>query len=323
MGYLRPMKKRFINQIRAGDVLTDCFVLAEKTMAQKKDGNNYLNLVLSDRTGSIKGVVWDNAGKISSQAETGAVVAVRGHVGEYRNNLQVVVKEMTLVPPDEADPSDFILSTERDVDQMFERIVALSESLDAWYLKALFSAFWGDESFTTQFKKAPAAKKMHHAYIGGLLEHTLSMAVLADKVAEHYNGIDRDLLVSGAILHDIGKIREFSYDICIDYSDEGRMVNHIVIGLQMIEEKIRTITAFPEEPALLLKHMVVSHHGSKELGSPEPPKTIEAVMLNCIDEMDSRIQAIREFMGKEDPGETWTSFHRLLGRHFYRGKPAL
>jgi 3'-5' exoribonuclease len=148
------------------------------------------------------------------------------------------------------------------------------------------------------------------------------MAVLADKIAEHYKGIDRDLLVSGALLHDIGKIREFTYDIGIDYSDEGRMVNHIVIGLQMIEEKMRTIASFPEEPALLLKHMLVSHHGSKELGSPEPPKTIEAVMLNHIDEMDSRIQAIREFMEKEDPGETWTPFHRLLGRHFYRGKPA-
>jgi 3'-5' exoribonuclease len=317
------MKKQFINQIHAGDVLSDCYILAEKTMAQKKDGNNYLNLVLSDRTGSIKGVVWDNVEKISSQAETGTVVAVRGHVGQYRNNLQAVVKEMTVVPSDKTDPSDFMLSTERDVDQMFERIVALSSSLNAWYLKALFSAFWEDESFTAQFKRAPAAKKMHHAYIGGLLEHTLSMAVLADKIAGHYNGIDRDLLVAGALLHDIGKTREFNYDMGIDYSDEGRLVNHIVIGIQMIEEKMQTIPSFPEEPALLLKHMVISHHGSRELGSPEPPKSIEAVMLNCIDEMDSRVQAVREFMGKEDPGETWTSFHRLLGRHFYRGKPAL
>ena len=316
------MKKQFINQIHAGDVLSDCYVLAEKTMAQKKDGNNYLNLVLSDRTGSIKGVVWDNVEKIASQTEAGAVVAVRGHVGQYRNNLQVVVKEMTMVPPGETDPSDFMLSTERDVHQMFERVVALSESLDAWYLKALFRAFWEDDIFTAQLKRAPAAKKMHHAYIGGLLEHTLSMAVLADKISGHYNGIDRDLLVSGALLHDIGKTREFSYDMGIDYSDEGRLVNHIVIGLQMIEEKIGTIAAFPEETALLLKHMVISHHGSRDLGSPEPPKTIEAVMLNCIDEMDSRVQAIREFMGKEDPGESWTSFHRLLGRHFYRGKPA-
>ena len=316
------MKKQFINQINAGDVLSDCYVLTEKTMAQKKDGSNYLNLVLSDRTGSIKGVVWDNVEKIASQSETGAVVAVRGHVGQYRNNLQAVIKEMTMVPLEETDPSDFMLSTERDVHQMFERVVALSESLDAWYLKALFRTFWEDGTFTAQFKKAPAAKKMHHAYIGGLLEHTLSMAVLADKIAGHYNGIDRDLLVSGALLHDIGKTREFSYEMGIDYSDEGRLVNHIVIGLQMIEEKIRTIASFPEEPALLLKHMLISHHGSRELGSPEPPKTVEAVMLNCIDEMDSRVQAVREFMGKEDSGETWTSFHRLLGRHFYRGKPA-
>ena len=316
------MKTQFINQIRAGDVLTDSFLLAEKNMAQKKDGNNYLNLVLSDRTGSIKGVVWDRVETIAAQVETGAVVAVKGHVGEYRNQLQVVVKDMTVVPAEETDPADFMSSTERDVDQMFKRIVALSESLDAWYLRALFSAFWEDRSFTARFKRAPAAKKMHHAYIGGLLEHTLSMAILADKIAEHYKGIDRDFLVAGALLHDMGKIREFSYDIGIDYTDEGRLVNHIVIGLQMIEEKMRTIPSFPEEAALLVKHMVVSHHGSKELGSPEPPKTIEAVILNCIDEMDSRIQAVREFMEKEDPGEAWTSFHRLLERHFYRGKPA-
>jgi 3'-5' exoribonuclease len=317
------MKKQFIRHIQAGDVLADCFVLTEKTMAQKKNGDNYLNLVLSDRTGSLKGVVWDNVEKISSQSEAGAVVAVKGNAGEYRGNLQAVVKEMTVVSSDETDPSDFMLSTERDVDQMFERIVVLSESLEAWYLKALFSAFWGDESFTTQFKRAPAAKKMHHAYIGGLLEHTLSMAVLADKIAEHFKGLDRDLLVSGALLHDIGKVREFNYEMGIDYSNEGRLVNHIVIGVQMLEEKIQTIAAFPDEPAMLLKHMLISHHGSKELGSPEPPKTIEAVMLNCIDEMDSRIQAVREFMGKEDPGETWTSFHRLLGRHFYQGQPEI
>ena len=317
------MKKQFIRDIQAGDVLADCFVLTEKTMAQKKNGDNYLNLLLSDRTGSLKGVVWDNVEKISSLSQAGAVVAVKGHVGEYRGNLQAVVKEMTLVSPDETDPSDFMLSTERDVDQMFERIVVLSESLDAWYLKALFTAFWEDASFATQFKRAPAAKNMHHAYIGGLLEHTLSMAVLADKIAEHYKGIDRDLLVSGALLHDIGKVREFNYEMGIDYSNEGRLVNHIVIGIQMLEEKIQTIASFPDEPALLLKHMVISHHGSKELGSPEPPKTIEAVMLNCIDEMDSRIQAVREFLGKEDPGETWTSFHRLLGRHFYQGKPEI
>jgi len=314
------MKTRYINQLQPGDSLADQFVLTEKTMAHKKDGNNYLNLVLSDRTGSIKAVIWDNVDQIAAKTKSGQVVVVKGTVGSYRGNLQMVVKEMSTAPASDIDPAAFLPKTERDVDQMFERLKKLSESLQKEYLKDLFNAFWSDKTFVAQFKRAPAAKKMHHAYIGGLLEHTLSMAVLADKISEHYSGIDRDLLISGALLHDIGKLREYTYDVVIDYSDEGRLVNHIVIGIQMIEDKIKTISTFPEETAMLLKHMVISHHGSRELGSPEPPKTIEAVMLNCIDEMDSRVQAIREFMSKEDPGEMWTSYHRLLERHFYRGR---
>lgn len=317
------MKTRFINQLQPGDSFADQLVLAEKTMAYRKDGNNYLNLVLSDRTGSIKAVVWDNVDQIASQTESGQIVIVNGHVGSYRGNLQMVVKEMSTATTSEINPADFLPVSERNLDQMFERLKKLSESIQNEYLRDLFGAFWSDQEFVTQFKQAPAAKKMHHAYIGGLLEHTLSMAVLADKISEHYSGIDRDLLISGVLVHDIGKLREYTYDVAIDYSDEGRLVNHIVIGIQMIEDKIKTISTFPEETAMLLKHMVISHHGSRELGSPEPPKTIEAVMLNCIDEMDSRVQAIREFMAKEDPGEMWTSYHRLLQRHFYRGKPAL
>ena len=316
------MKTRFIKQLQAGDSFADQLVLAEKTMAYRKDGNNYLNLVLSDRTGSMKAVVWDNVDQIASQTESGQVVIVKGRVGNYRGNLQMVVKEMSTASTSEINPADFLPVSERNLDQMFERLKKLSESLQNEYLRDLFGAFWSDQEFVSQFKQAPAAKKMHHAYIGGLLEHTLSMAVLADKISEHYSGIDRDLLISGVLLHDIGKLREFTYDVAIDYSDEGRLVNHIVIGIQMIEDKIKTISAFPAQTAMLLKHMIISHHGSRELGSPEPPKTIEAVMLNCIDEMDSRVQAIREFMAKEDPGEMWTSYHRLLGRHFYRGMSA-
>jgi len=187
-------------------------------------------------------------------------------------------------------------------------------------LKQLLEAFWNDERFAKKFKTAPAAKNMHHAYIGGLLEHTLSVASLADKIAGHYSGIDRELLLSGAILHDIGKIREFEYQFKIDYSDEGRLLNHIVMGLEMINEKIIEIEEFPEDQMLLLKHLIVSHHGSREFGSPEPPKTIEAVILNYIDEIASKVNGIRNFIEKEDPNETWTSYHRLLERHFYKGK---
>ena len=192
--------------------------------------------------------------------------------------------------------------------------------METEYLRELFEAFWHDEKFVNQFIHAPAAKQMHHAYIGGLLEHTLSMALLVDKIAGHYGGIDRDLLLAGAILHDIGKIREFEYNSKIDYSDEGRLVNHIVIGIQLIEEKLGVLNDFPKEHAILLKHMIISHHGSREFGSPEPPKTIEAVLLNYIDEIDSKVNGIRDYMAAEDPNETWTSYHRLLERHFYKGK---
>ena len=169
------------------------------------------------------------------------------------------------------------------------------------------------------FKKAPAAKRMHHAYLGGLMVHCLSMAVLADKIASHYNGLDRDMLIAGAILHDIGKLREFDYTSAIDYSDEGRLLSHIVIGLEMLDEKLREIPDVPREQANLLKHMIVSHHGEPAFGAPEPPKTIEAVVLHYIDDLDSKINAVREFMAKEDSSQTWTSYHRLLGRHFYMG----
>jgi len=314
------MKNQFINEIKAGDFVDDIFVLSEKILSQKKDGNNYLNITLSDKTGTIKGVVWDNVDQISDGVSSGDFVHIRGNVNEYRGALQLVIKNMEASSVDMVDPSDFLPATRLDVNSMFKRLLKITASMKTTYLKNLIKAFWNDKEFVHKFKTAPAAKKMHHAYIGGLLEHTLSMAGLADKIAGHYSGVDRDLLLAGAILHDIGKIRELEYEISIDYSDEGRLINHIVIGIEMIDEKLSEIEGFPEEKMLLLKHMVVSHHGTREFGSPEPPKTIEAVILNYIDEIDSKVKGIRDFMANEDPNETWTSFHRLLERHFYKGK---
>ena len=314
------MKNQFINEINAGDFVDDIFVLSEKILSQKKDGNNYLNVTLTDKTGTIKGVVWDNVDQISGGVSSGDFVHIRGNVNEYRGAFQLVIKNMEASSVDMVDPSDFLPATRLDVNSMFNRLSKITASMKTTYIKNLFEAFWNDEEFVHKFKTAPAAKKMHHAYIGGLIEHTLSMASLADKIAGHYSGVDRDLLIAGAILHDIGKTREFEYEISIDYSDEGRLINHIVIGIEMIDEKLSEIEGFPEEKMLLLKHMIVSHHGTREFGSPEPPKTIEAVILNYIDEIDSKVKGIRDFMANEDPNETWTSFHRLLERHFYKGK---
>jgi 3'-5' exoribonuclease len=314
------MKNQHVGSLRAGDKADDVFVLYEKIIAQKKDGSDYLNITLSDRTGRIKGVIWDNVGKIAAGANTGDYVHVRGTVSEYKGILQVVVKNMEAVSGDSVDSSDFLPATERDVDSMLKQLAGLSDSIKVGKLRELFTAFWNDNEFVGKFKKAPAAKKMHHACIGGLLEHTLSMALLADKVAGHYNGIDRDLLIAGTILHDIGKIREFEYDNKIDYSDEGRLLSHIVIGLGMVNEKIRGIKDFPETIALMLRHMIVSHHGTRDFGSPEPPKTVEAVLLNYIDEIDSKVSGIREFIASGEGGGNWTSYHKILERHFYTGE---
>ena len=314
------MKKQFITDIRAGDRVDDIFVLSEKILSQKRDGNNFLNVTLSDKTGTIKGVVWDNVDQIAAGITSGDFAHVNGSVSDYRGTLQVVIKNMEPFSPDRVDPSDFLPQTSRDIEGMFERLVKRMDSITTDYLKALIDAFFKDKEFVNKFKTAPAGKKMHHAYIGGLLEHTLSMTSLADKIAGHYSGIDRDLLLTGAILHDIGKIDEFEYQFKIDYSDKGRLLNHIVIGIKMVDDKLSGIEHFPEDQMLLLKHLIVSHHGTREFGSPEPPKTIEAVLLNYIDEIDSKVNAIRDFISSEDPDETWTSYHRLLERHFYKGK---
>ncbi|MCJ7830488.1 MAG: HD domain-containing protein [Desulfobacterales bacterium] len=314
------MKKRFVSEIKAGDAVDDVFVLAEKTMSHKKDGNSYLNVTLADKSGTIKGVVWDRVEEIADTVSAGDFVQVRAAVGEYREALRMVVRHMQAVAADSVDPTDFLPMSGRNIDGMLERLMQMTTGLQTPYLRALFEAFWQDAEFVQQFKRAPAAKKMHHAYIGGLLEHTLSMALLTERIAGHYNGVNREMLLAGAVLHDIGKVRELDYRFRIDYTDEGRLLSHIVIGLQLIDAKIKEVKDFPPEEAFLLKHMVVSHHGTREFGSHELPKTIEAVLLNYIDEMDSKVNGIRDFIAADESGEGWTAYHRLLGRQFYTGK---
>jgi 3'-5' exoribonuclease len=315
------MKKRFIDQLKAGDSVDEIFVLAEKSMARKRNGENFLNLTLADRSGRMKGVVWDNVETVAASVQSGDFVRLKGGVSEYRGTLQLVVKELAACAADQVNPADFLPATGRDVEQMFARLTEITAAMADTDLKELFALFWADEALVEQFKKAPAAKMMHHAYIGGLLEHTLSMTLLADMLAGHYKGVDRDLLIAGTILHDIGKVREFAYSTRIDYTDEGRLVSHIVIAVEMLQHKLDQLEGFPKEKADLLKHLIISHHGSREFGSPEPPKTIEAVLLHYIDEIDSKVNGIREFLAAEDPAEPWTSYHRLLERHFYRGQP--
>ncbi|NOY69822.1 MAG: HD domain-containing protein [Deltaproteobacteria bacterium] len=314
------MKNIFVTGLQPGDPVDGTFILSEKTLAHKRDGGAYLTAFLSDKTGRVRAVAWDDAEVIAGAVKTGTVVRVTGRSAEYKGSLQVVISAMESVDESDVDMGDFLPSTRRDCDQMFGRLTAMTDRLSSGHLRELMDRFWSDESFVKKFKAAPAAKLMHHAYLGGLLEHSLSLTLLADRVAGHYGGINRDLLLCGAMLHDIGKIHEFDYHSRIDYSDEGRLISHIVIGVRMIEEKIAQLPDFPKQTALMLRHMIISHHGTKEFGSPEPPKILEAVLLNYLDEIDSKINGIRAFMDTQDPDSTWTEYHRPLGRHFYRGK---
>jgi len=314
------MKQQFVRDIKPGDVVDAVFVAAEKSLSHKKDGSPYLSLSLTDRTGSVKAVAWDDADKLSKGFGVGDHVRVAGRASEYRNDLQLIVQSITQPAPDTVDPADFLPATERDTDQMLDRLVKLSRTVKTPCLLDLFEAFWKDDDFVKGLKTSPAAKKMHHAYLGGLIEHTLSVALLADTVAGHYKRIDRDLLLAGAILHDIGKIDEFDYRGRIDYSDVGRLLSHIVTGVRMLDDKLAGLADFPDNTALLLRHLIVSHHGSREFGSPEPPKTLEAVLLHYLDEIDAKINGIRTFMDGEDPAQAWTSYHKVLERFFFKGR---
>ncbi len=314
------LKKTFVNAINAGQAIDDIFIVLDKQIAFKKDGDPYLTLSLVDRSGEIKAVAWDNVEAISQSFVAGDYVRIKGNAAEYRGVLQLVAQHIKRLDPDKIDARDFLPTTERDVDQMLGRLIQISQTVEHEHLSRLLSAFFEDEAFVDSFKTAPAAKKMHHAYLGGLLEHTLSIALLVQAIGDHYKGIDKDLLLTGGILHDIGKVHEFSYQTHIDYSDAGRLLNHIVIGVEMLERKIAAINDFPEDIALVLKHMIVSHHGTRDFGSPEPPKTLEAIILNYLDELDAKVTAVRTFMEAEDPEATWTSYHRVLDRFFFRGK---
>lgn len=316
------MKQIFIEQLQPGMAVNDCFVLTEKLLAQKKDGNPYLMIKLADRTGSIRAVAWDQPEELAAAANVDEIVRVKARANEYQGRLQLQIQAMAKVPEKEVNADDYLSTGRHDVQMLFERLVKLTQSMETICLKELFEAFWQDDDFVARFKVAPAAKKMHHAYRGGLLEHTLSMASLADKVARHYEGVDRDMLVAGAVLHDIGKTEELGGRFAIDYTDIGRLIGHIPIGCRMIAEKAAQIDHFPPEKLMLLQHMIISHHGEKAFGSPEPPKTIEATLLHFVDEIDSKINGIRQFVASDGAEQGWTGFHRLWGRHFYLGRPS-
>jgi len=314
------IKSIYIKDIRPGDKILDSFLVAEKNLAFSQKGSPYLNLRLKDRTGEVEGKIWENADEWDKQFKKGDVIQVQSRAVSFKNTLQLSIHDVEKLDESDINPADFFPSARRDIEEMFTKLMSYVEEMETPYLKSLLESFFRDEAIATLFKKAPAAKTFHHVYIGGLLEHTLSVVRLLEQVADHYNGIDRDMLITGGLLHDIGKIYEFSYDRIIDYSDEGRLVGHIVIGVEMLDKKIATINDFPDLAAMELRHLLLSHHGTQEFGSPKRPKTMEALIVHYIDDLDAKVNAFQGYIDESpDDDSKWTPFHRLFERFIYKG----
>lgn len=313
------MKKKCVADIKDRDMVDAVFLVKDKILAMAKNGKPYLTLKLMDKTGEVDAKVWDNADEIGSLFEKNDFLAVRAKASVYLGKMQLILSDLKLVPEEQIDLADFLPETDRDINIMVEELKALVASLKDPNLKRLLIAFFGDPELLAQFRVAPAAKGMHHVYLGGLLEHSLAVAKLVDAMMPLYEGLNRDLLIAGALLHDIGKVREMTYMRSFDYSDEGKLIGHITIGVEMLQERITSLPGFPVELGMLLKHMLLSHHGQYEYGSPKRPKTMEATILNYMDDLDSKINGIRTHIRKEpDNPSRWTSYHRLYDRYFFK-----
>jgi 3'-5' exoribonuclease len=317
------MKSLYAADIREHQSVDGLFLVAAKNRGVTKGGNSYLTLKLIDRSGEIEGRVWERAEDLGRGFERNDFVRVRGHAALYQGKIQLRVQDIMRVDASQVAPEDFLPRSALDADAMLAELQAILRGMKNPHLLALAEACFADQELMRLFKQAPGAKTIHHPYIGGLLEHTLSLLKLILKVVEHYRGIDVDLLLVGGFLHDIGKVYEFSFERALEYTDAGQLLGHLVMEVELVDRKIAAIPEFPAELAMLVKHLLVSHHGVYEFGSPKLPQTLEAVMLHSLDDLDGKIQAIQSLPEKE-PGSKWTAVHRAYGRSFYRagGEPA-
>lgn len=316
------MAKSSVAEISPGDQVAGQFLVKGKTLGETRYGKPYLTVRLADKSGEIRGRVWENAREIAASFEKGDVVAIRAMAEVYQEEIQLNISVINKCLPEEVNLADFLPAAERPSEEMLAELKEVLGTITNPYLKGLVAAFFEDEEFLSGFSRCPAAKARHHVYLGGLLEHTLSVVKLAVKVSEHYTEADRDLLVASAFLHDLGKIKELSYTGPFDYTDEGRLLGHILMGVELADAKMKVIPDFPLSVALEIKHMILSHHGQYEFQSPKKPKTLEALILHHIEDMDGKVNDARQRLAKaREEGKAWTDYDRNMGRFWYAGPP--
>jgi len=302
-----------VADLAAGQEVREIYLVTSKELRTTKAGKPFLRLKVSDRSGNVDCMVWDNAEAMSVGFDTGDLVRICGRVTEYEGRPQLEAGVITVAPVGAADPRDFLPSTYRDMDELLGFLRFHIDSVYDRHYSVLLHSIFDDPAFIERFALAPAAKQFHHAYLGGLLEHTVSVAALCESLTQQYPRINRDLLTTAALLHDVGKVSELSYDRVIDYSDQGKLLGHVLLGVTFVHDKIGRIEGFPEEKAQLILHAIASHHGELEWGSPKRPKTLEALIIHHIDNLDAKVKGFLEIV-EGSRNAQWTDLRNLFRR---------
>ncbi len=313
------MEHIWLEQIADGQLVDGVYYLRSKSRGTTRAGKPYLNLTLVDRTGDIEARVWDNAEQFDAAAGSGSFVLIQARGNLYNNQMQLVVSYLEPAPESEVDAALFLPVCPREIEPYWQTVRALVESLDDEPLRALALALLDDEELGPRFKTAPAAMNIHQAYLGGLLEHTCSMMLLADRICAHYPALDRNLLLAGTLFHDLGKVRELAYTLSLEYTDEGRLVGHHVFGIQYLGRLAARVESLSAERIMQIEHMILSHHGRPEWGSSKIPMFAEAAVLHYLDNLDAKVFAFLETETKIVAGQ-WSERVWHLETHIY--KPA-
>ncbi len=302
---------KYVKDMEEGNKVKGIYYCKSKISTETKTGKPYDNIELQDKTGVVNGKVWEPYSPGIKEYEAGDFVEITGEVKLFNNAKQLHVSGLRVCTDDEYDPADYMPVTKKNIDEMYGQLLVLVDSVDDKYLKQLLEAFFKDPEFEMIFRKASAAKTVHHAFIGGLLQHSLSVATICDSMSRWYPVLDRDLLVSCALLHDIGKTRELAPFPQNDYTDEGQLVGHIITGSQMAMEKMNAIEGFPVKRRNEVIHLILAHHGELEFGSPKKPALIEALALSMADNMDAKIETFSEAIEASD-SKDWMGFNKFL-----------
>ncbi len=310
------MKRQYIKDLKPGIPVQDVFYVTRRDIKERRDGASFLTFEFQDRTGRVAGIMWDNVEDALRCVEAGGFYHVDGKLGDYQGRPQLTVAAIYPVELAEVSREDFIAASRYDRDEMLGRLREYVAGIEDPHLARLLKSFFDDADFAAEFALAPGGARVHHDYLGGLLEHTLFMCNVAEAVARTHQHLDRDLLLTGVILHDVGKTKEYSYDAALDHTYDGRLLGHIVMGYEMVGEHIHAIEGFPEELARMVLHIILSHHGRMEFGSPKTPKFAEAQVTYFLDNMDARIAMFRDAV-ERNADVKWTDYHPYLETNVY------